>query len=206
MNIKIATAIVGGLSQPSKMPCFGYSIPAEACKVGGKLRLVGGSVCSSCYAHRGNYAWPNVRLALQKRLESLTHPEWVEAMVYLLFNKRGIGEYFRWHDSGDLQGMWHLANIVQVCEATPHITHWLPTKEKGLIMRWLNEREFPSNLTVRVSDPMVNQLLTPTATLTSSVTTSKSVATCRAFENDGKCGSCRKCWDRNIPNVIYLAH
>ena len=40
MNITTALEIVGGLSSPSKMPCHGYSIPAQKCMTGSKLRNV----------------------------------------------------------------------------------------------------------------------------------------------------------------------
>lgn len=48
--VKAAVAAIGGLSSPSKMPCHGYSIPAQACKVGSLLRNVSGSACAHCYA------------------------------------------------------------------------------------------------------------------------------------------------------------
>jgi len=41
---------------------------------------------------------------------------------------------------------------------------------------------------------------------TSTVTTDKNLATCRSFENDGKCGICQKCWDVTVKNIVYLKH
>ena len=38
MNIKEAKSIVGGLSNPSKMPGYGYGLSAFDCSVGSKLR------------------------------------------------------------------------------------------------------------------------------------------------------------------------
>ena len=46
MNIKEAKAIVGGLSNPSKMPGYGYGLSAFDCAVGSKLRLIKNSTCS----------------------------------------------------------------------------------------------------------------------------------------------------------------
>ena len=48
MNIKEAKAIVGGLSNPSKMPGYGYGLSAFDCSVGSKLRLIKNSTCSMC--------------------------------------------------------------------------------------------------------------------------------------------------------------
>ena len=53
---------VGGLSNPSKMPCMSYGLPAQACNVGGTLRDIEGSTCQNCYAYdRGMYVMPNVK-------------------------------------------------------------------------------------------------------------------------------------------------
>lgn len=125
MNEQLATTIVGGLSLPSKMPCRGYSISALRCITGAKLRKVENSVCAKCYALRGNYRFSNVQDALERRYASLSNPQWVEAMTWLITNIEASG-YFRWHDSGDIQSIEHLEKIVAVCKATPAVKHWLP--------------------------------------------------------------------------------
>lgn len=81
MKLRDARAITGGLSFPSKMPGTSYGIPAQACKTGAKLAKVAGSVCHKCYALRGNYQWPAVKAAQQRRLAAINHPQWVDAMV-----------------------------------------------------------------------------------------------------------------------------
>ena len=208
MTIKLATANVGGLSAPSKMPTFGISLPATACKVGAKLRTVKGSVCSKCYACKGMYAFKNVKNALANRLAALDSQEWVSSMVFLKNKKQIVNSgLFRWHDSGDLQGMDHLKNIVAVAVATPEITHWLPTKEKGLIAKYRAAGNVvPSNLIIRLSGAMIDGPAPKTSEFTSQVTSDNATATCRAFENNGECGSCRMCWDSKVSNVIYLSH
>ena len=100
---KEAKEITGGLSKPSKMPGPAYNLPAVACVTGAKLVKIPGSVCAGCYALKGRYRFSNVRLALARRLEALTHPRWVEAMTALISGEK----VFRWHDSGDLQSAWH---------------------------------------------------------------------------------------------------
>lgn len=80
-----ATRITGGLSTPSKMPCRAYGLPAGAqCPTGSKLMLHPGSVCSRCYAQKGKYRFNNVVEAQNRRLASLRHPKWIEAMTKLI--------------------------------------------------------------------------------------------------------------------------
>ena len=84
MNLKEAKAITGGLSQPNKMPGYAYNLPAQGCITGAKLVKISGSVCSGCYALKGRYRFPNVKEALNRRLNSLNDPEWIPAMVVLV--------------------------------------------------------------------------------------------------------------------------
>ena len=107
MLIKEAKKITGGLSAPGKMPEGSYNLPASACKTGAKLRKIPGTPCYKCYAFKGRYNFSNVKKPLARRLESLDQPQWVEAMTTLVKKKK----HFRWHDSGDLQGVAHLKKI-----------------------------------------------------------------------------------------------
>ena len=148
---KEANKITGGLSAPSKMPGPSYNLPAPMCITGRKLVDVIGSVCEGCYALKGRYNFRNVRLALARRLESLTHPQWVFAMTVLIKGE----EVFRWHDSGDLQSVQHLKNIFEVCKATPETSHWLPTRE-AKFLKLMDPDVIPKNLIIRLSGHMVN--------------------------------------------------
>ena len=103
MLIKEANKITGGLSKPSKMPGPAYNLPAVACITGAKLVKIPGSVCAGCYALKGRYRFRNVQDALQRRLQAITGPRWVEAMVTLIKPHK----FFRWPDSGDLQRLEH---------------------------------------------------------------------------------------------------
>ena len=29
---------------------------------------------------------------------------------------------------------------------------------------------------------------------------------CKAYLNDGKCGTCRSCWNKDVPVIAYVAH
>ena len=80
---KEAWALVGGLSNPSKMPGYGYGLSAKDCITGSKLRKIANSVCAGCYALKGRYVFPNVYQAHQNRLKSIQDKLWVEAMAFL---------------------------------------------------------------------------------------------------------------------------
>ena len=121
---KEARKITGGLSAPSKMPGPAHNLPAWKCITGVKLQAVPGSVCAGCYAMKGRYRFKNVRAALDRRLEALSDPRWVQAMVVLIKDHK----FFRWHDSGDIQSVDHLKNIFEVCKQTPDTQHWMPTR------------------------------------------------------------------------------
>ena len=196
---KEAKKITGGLSKPSKMPGPAYNLPAWACKTGAKLRKVPGSPCYGCYAFKGRYNFSNVQLALKRRLEALESPLWVEAMVTLIKGQ----EFFRWHDSGDIQSEQHLKNILEVCKLTPETKHWLPTQER----EYLKDPEaVPANLIIRLSGSKIDGPSPKAWPWTSSVVTSSEARTCPAPEQGNSCGSCRACWDKSTPNVAYGKH
>ena len=204
---KDATAIAHTLGNPSKMPGKSYGIPAAECKVGSKLRKVEGSVCSKCYACKGHYAFNNVTKAQYMRLESINNPEWVAAMATLIKNE----SWFRWHDSGDIQSISHLTKILMVAALTPNTRHWLPTKEKGMIIQFLNDGGFiPENVTIRISGAMIdgNAPNVPNDICTSTVHKSNDAIghSCPAPNQGGECKDCRACWDRTINNVSYHVH
>ncbi len=110
---KEARKITGGLSKPSKMPGPAHNLPAWNCITGAKLVKIPGSVCAGCYAMKGRYRFNNVRAALDRRLQALQDPRWVDAMVVLIKGE----PWFRWHDSGDIQSAQHLKNIFEVCNS-----------------------------------------------------------------------------------------
>ncbi len=212
MRIGEAEAIVGTLGRPSKMPGYSTSTSATECKLGSLLRKVRGSVCEGCYAMGANYQYPSVKIAHARRLDGLRNPEWVDAMVTLIGRRVDPTDpYFRWHDSGDLQGVWHLANICEVARQTPDVRHWLPTREKAMVKSFLRAGGvIPGNLTVRLSAPMVDGAA-PKASgpLATSTVSSDGVTIgygCPAQEQGNSCGDCRACWSRDIENVTYRKH
>ena len=203
MNLKEAKEITGGLSSPSKMPGYAYNLPAWECVTGVKLQAIEGSVCSGCYAMKGRYRFPNVKAALNRRLNSLTHPQWIEAMGFLITHYSRKVPWFRWHDSGDLQGAQHLTNIFEVCNNTKQVQHWMPTREAKLLTL-IDPGVVPKNLIIRMSSHMIDQAPVKFWPWTSTVV--RAGKTCPAQEQGNECGSCRQCWNRDVPNVAYPLH
>src|SRR5210317_1497073 len=207
MTIKEAESIVGSLSKPSKMPCYGYSIPAKYCKIGHKMVKIKGSICSKCYALKGRYIFPNVMAAMEKRFESLQNPKWADVMVELIKQKEKSG-FFRWHDSGDLQGEWHLDKIAEIARRLPQIKFWLPTREYNIANAWLNKNDCPENLTIRFSALMiegqVKESQNPHNLPISEA--SEDDWNCPSSLQHGKCWNCRLCWNKNCNRVAYKLH
>ena len=195
---KEARLITGGLSAPNKMPGPSINLPAVACITGAKLVKVKGSTCSGCYALKGRYRFKNVRDAMQRRLDKLHDPRWVESMVTLIDD----APVFRWHDSGDIQSVQHLKNIFEVCKLTPGTRHWLPTREAKFLP--LNFDSIPKNLIIRLSGQKINNPAASFWPWTSTVVTDGK--SCPAKEQGNQCLDCRACWDRGTANIAYGLH
>ena len=211
MSKAAAQSVCGSLTQTSKMPCKSYSLPTEACKTGFKMAQQAGSVCADCYADKGLYAVYAIRVkpAQFARLDSLTNPLWVESIVTLI----GDDDYFRWHDAGDLQGLWHLEKIAEVAQLTPRTKHWLPTREYAVVKSYIAKHgALPKNLMVRLSAMYPDQVALVPASLkgvknitTSNVHTSTPLGKeCIAPTQGGECRDCRACWGSSV--ISYKLH
>lgn len=226
LTFEEAYELIGRLSKTSKMPWYSWSIPAKThCKTGGKLAEKPGTICSLCYAAKGFYVMPNVKAALQRRLEALEHPLFVPAFVMVLNykyertrkttrlqnNTIAKENRFRWHDSGDLQDISHLRKVVQIALLTPQIDHYLPTKEVGIINQFLKGGGIiPKNLHIKLSHPMIGGTFGVKRPLGLSYTTAgrdndESLFQCPALKKQGnKCLDCRACW--STADVNYPTH
>ena len=223
MTSQQALAIAGTLGQPSKMPGPSYGIDAFQCRVGGELVDDPRSTCHGCYARRNFYRyWRPAVTARARRHAAIRHRYWVEAMIVLLWDYMVDGgePAMRWHDSGDLQGAWHLANICAVAEATPEVRHWLPTREYGDVALYLRAGgKIPPNLTVRLSAHYVGKRPEVPAELEGMPTSTthrqgedppikrKGAIVCHAIDSPvNMCRKCRACWDPRVTNVSYRMH
>jgi hypothetical protein len=192
----------GGLSRPTRLYGWSYSLPAGTrCHLGGQLLSTPGSTCAECYARQGHYRFPNVQAAMERRLRACRFsPTWVADMIELIGSKHE--KFFRWHDSGDLQSVTHLQKIVKIAAGLPGYNFWLPTLEHRFVAAYRSmTQEFPENLTVRVSTPLIDGLAIETDECTSSVVSTK--ASCPAHLQGGRCGQCRDCWQPWVKHVSY---
>lgn len=215
-----AVKACGSLTQTTKMPCKSISLPTEACITGFRMAQIPGSICSTCYADKGNYLVyaNNIKPAQFARLDAVqqamcnaSHAAlWVSGMVSMI----GADNYFRWHDSGDLQGLAHLELIAAVAVATPHCKHWLPTREYSIVKAYIHKHgSIPFNLTIRLSAMYPDEAVKVPASLqgiagiaVSNVhSESKPVGfECRAPKQNGECRDCRACWTSKP--VSYKLH
>lgn len=236
LTIGEAVAIAGVLGKPSKMPGYSYGLSALLCHRGSEMSKVPGSICSACYALTDWYlTWRPLHKGQARRFAGLQHPQWEDAMVLQIehFTTREV-PFFRWHDSGDLQGVWHLERIVRVCERTPWVKHWLPTRQYEYVRDFLAAGGvIPPNLTIRLSALMIDaepprelpgvplrpgDIVIPPELYhlpTSTVHTAgaelplqgKGCIQCAADKHTAyKCLNCRACWDPRVRNVSYAEH
>ena len=197
MKVTEARKITDSLTRTSKMPGLSYSLPAWECKTGSKLRKVKNSVCSACYALKGNYTrYKAIKIAQYRRLAAIKLEGWTRAMAAQIIRQK----YFRWHDAGDVQDLQHLNKIYEVCELTPEVKHWMPTRE-AWIKNHLDRK--PANLVIRFSPPMIGQR---NDSWPNSSMVVESGATCPAPTQNNSCGDCRQCWDPLVKVVSYGKH
>jgi hypothetical protein len=219
-TLKQARANAWTIGKASKMPGTTYGIPAQACKTGSKLHKVKGSICNKCYALNGNYQYPSVKTAQERRLASLDSPHWIPAMVMMINHAQTTGKvrgepivkgYHRWHDSGDVQSVMHLGMICEVARRTPKVKHWLPLRELKMLLDYITQGgTIPPNLIPRVSATMIDGRATTKWKWTSEVhsgdTVRDGVHDCPARFQDNSCGDCRACWNSEVETVSYHEH
>jgi len=164
---------IGILSTPSKMAGTSWSISAALCLVGGVLKHIAGSVCSGCYAERGQYIFPSFKKAAARRWRKMRYAisfessreRFISSFSELLTRKRIATEkriaegkkvscdarYHRWFDAGDLQpGM--LPIICEIGRRCPEVQMWLPTREWQMVIDEIDGGlEIPINIAIRIS-------------------------------------------------------
>lgn len=207
MNKQKAEELSGGLAHPGKMgdvPAWGIS--ATRCRIGSILAQQPGSVCEGCYALKGTFRFKNVQAKLERSYEALMDSRglWTPAMVAMI--RWHCEERFRWFHAGDVQGIPHLRNIIQVCLATPWVMHWMPTRERFVLLKCKDE--IPPNLVPRLSATMIDGAAPRGWSWTSTVLTQETEDTCPASINGGSCqaNECSECWRPERKNIPYLLH
>ncbi len=211
LTLAEASEIIHSLGFARKMPCKVWSVPAKNCNRGSKLNKIKGTVCNKCYALRGHFARPTIQAGLQARQDAMEHPRWSEAMAIVLTAYETSG-FFRWYAAGDIHKLVDLIKISDVCNRTPHIKHWLPTHEVGLLGDFRRAGfQWPKNLTVRLSADFIDKpnnraVLKRLGVVSGEVSRDHNKVTCVAYQQDGMCQTCRACWHRSVPIVTYPLH
>ena len=196
----------------TKMPGTTFAIDAFACNVGSKLAEIEGTACHDCYARKLQKLRPSVDKGWKANLVKWQQSDkslWVTSMVFQI-KRYNVDNYHRWFDSGDLQSVEMLHNIVDVALLTPEIQHWLPTQVRAVVKAYRKQYGMePDNLTIRVSASKVDTATIPNFECTSRVFTKngKSLGKeCKARTRGNQCGSCRACWSKDVPVISYPKH
>ena len=197
-------------SKPSKMPCRSWSLQAlETCPASKDSNGELVPACKGCYATSGNYRFPNVKAPREHNKEDWQAPDWVDVMVSELDNDR----YFRWFDSGDVYDIRLARKFLEVMRQTPWVRHWLPTRMHKFdkFKSVLDNMDALSNVVVRLSSDGVLGETVENAANSSTIVPNREYLTpimslCGASEREGKCGTCRACWDKTVSIVAYPAH
>ena len=213
------------LSYTTDMAAYSFSLPAGpngACP----LALTGeNTVCGSCYAMLGFYNMNNVmeaqyiRFGWVKQLlaTSQGQDKLVQTLVAAL-KTHCENLYFRWFDSGDFFDPRMIVVAKRVCEATPDIRHWFPTRVwRATNENWLSPlRELAAlpNVSVRPSalyfdspHPTIAGLSTGTNVVTIMPDNTDDNPICPKTLHGGNCftNSCRRCWHKT-GTVSYFVH
>lgn len=195
------------LSKTRKMPGRSWSLPAGSTCPGS--RDSAGEVipvCRACYAKTGTYTYPNVRAPREHNRSDWRRAEWVQDMIAELDSDR----YFRWFDSGDVYHPALAFKILQVIRGTPWVRHWLPTRSHTIprIAQILDQISALPNAVVRRSSPSVTGEYSAEhgSTVIPFADTETEAHICPSGSQGGRCGSCRACWDPEVPVIAYVGH
>ena len=182
------------LSKASKMPCRSWSLEAlTTCPASKKSNGELVDACKGCYATTGNYRFPNVKAPRLENQKDWKRSEWVADMVQQLDNDR----YFRWFDSGDMYSLRLAVKIYEVMKLTPWVKHWIPTRmhKFAKFKTIIEHMKALPNVSVRLSSDSVTgeyEAHHGSTIIPEGNTIPEGVSACHAYENNGKCGTCRK--------------
>ena len=197
------------LSKTSKLGTKSWSLQAiETCpgSVGADGNLV--PACSGCYATTGMYHFGAVKAVRADNKADWQRDGWVSEMVASL--KKDT--HFRWFDSGDLYSLGLAEKVLQVMEATPNTKHWLPTRMAKFpkFRAILKAMQDLPNVMVRFSSDAVDGSYTPgvhgSTIVPDADTAPAGVQVCPAYNQGGKCLTCRACYDKSVAVIGYPAH
>jgi len=168
---------------------------------------INAAACSGCYALSGNYRFKNVKDIRAKNKIEWKSETWVDDMIVKLQNER----YFRWFDSGDIYSLQLAHKIYQIIKGTPHCKHWIPTrmykfKKYKYILDKINS--LPNAVVRFSSDSIIGEYipgLHGSVIIPPNKISETKASVCESYLT-GTCGSCRKCYSKDIQTIAYIAH
>lgn len=205
----MTAALLNKVSKTSKLGTKSWSLQAiETCpgSIGADGELV--AACSGCYATTGCYNFPGTKAVRADNKAAWQEADWEAVMVKELAKQT----HFRWFDSGDMYSLALAEKMLNVMAATPNTKHWLPTRmyKFAKFQDVLAKMSALPNVMVRPSSDAVDGTFTAgvhgSTILPEGTKAPEGVTVCRAPEQDGKCLSCRACYDKSVPVIGYVAH
>lgn len=197
------------LSLTSKLGCKSWSLQAgDTCPASydSNGNLV--PACAGCYAKGGNYRFANVKAPREHNKLDWQRPEFTAEFIAALDTER----YFRWFDSGDMYALGLAEKLFDIMQATPWVKHWLPTRMHKFpkFAAILAKMQALPNVSVRFSSDSVTgdyQAGLHGSVIVPDVDSAPSEAfLCGAYSREGKCGSCKACWNKDVSVIAYPAH
>lgn len=163
-------------------------------------------VCKGCYAKFGHYRFSLVNRIRRHNRVDWQRPGWVDDMIVALDNDR----YFRWFDSGDIYHPLLAVKILAVCQLTPWVKHWIPTrsyKVKSIAPTLVALNNLPNVVVRYSSDSIIGEYsaIHGSTIVSSAEHNDNEVVTCRSYET-GCCSGCRACWNPDNKVIAYVAH
>lgn len=102
--------------------------------------------------------------------------------------------------------------MLEVMKRTPWVKHWLPTRMHKFpkFRLVLEEMRALKNVAVRFSSDSVTGQYTRglhgSVIIPTPADAKKGMKLCGAYDNGGKCGDCRACYDKKVKVIAYPAH
>ena len=191
------------------MPCRSWSLQAiDTCPASKDNNGELVDACRGCYATTGNYRFPNVKAPREHNKTDWRREAWSTEMVAELDNDR----YFRWFDSGDMYSLELAHKMLNIMKQTPHCQHWLPTRmhKFAKFAKVIASMQALPNVVVRLSSDSIEGETIEGVTTSTIVPNAEQLQAgqtlCRAYDNGGKCGTCRACWSKDVKVIAYPAH
>ena len=180
-----------GFGHTTKMPGGSHDLPTSTCHRGRMLARQGRKMlkdaeergvkinpadlplCTTCYAQTGNMTHSQSQIKYMRNFTGLAKPKEQLMMLDYMLKRFHPDEWFRIFGSGDLQGIPHIAQMMDLARMNPLKKIWLPTHEPDMLEQYLRQfssdnitvdedklhRAIPPNVSFRVSEDYAVKLM-----------------------------------------------